>query len=104
MSLLVVRWAPTEVPKLPFELMILLLLFLQKQSLESADGDDAESVRWRLREPVAGPDGDDGGVSPAGQPPGGGWLLRRPRFFLLHGRKRRYIWSLAVPVNKASLF
>ena len=50
-----VRWAPTEVPKL---------------QLESADGDDAESVRWRLRERVAVPDGDDGGVASAGQPPG----------------------------------
>ena len=52
-----VRWAPTEVSKLP---------------LESADGDDAESVRWRLRERVAGPDGDDEGVASAGHPPGGG--------------------------------
>ena len=70
MSRLVVRWAPTKVSKLP---------------LESADGDDAESVRWRLRERVAGPDGDDGGVAPAGQPPGGGGLRRRPPFVLLHG-------------------
>ena len=65
--------AQTEVPKLP---------------LESADGDDAESMSWRLRERVAGPDGDDGVVSPAGHPPGGGWLRLRPPFVLLHGGSR----------------
>ncbi len=43
MSRLVVRWAPTEAPKLP---------------LESADGDDAESGRARLREIRIG-EGDD---------------------------------------------
>jgi hypothetical protein len=57
----VVRWAPTAVPKLPLESAELL-----------ADGDEAGSVRARLRERVSGPDGDDGGVEPASRPLGGG--------------------------------
>ena len=42
-----------------------------KLPLESADGDEAESVRARLRERVSSPCGDDEGAEPAGHPPGG---------------------------------
>jgi len=54
---LVARWAPTVAPKLP---------------LESADGEEAECVRERLRERVSSLCGDQGGVGPAGIPLGRG--------------------------------
>ncbi len=40
-----------------------------KLPLESADGEEAESVRARLRERVSSPCGDDEGAEPAGHPP-----------------------------------
>ena len=40
--------------------------------LDSADGDEAESVRARFRERASSPCGEDGDVEPAGHPPGGG--------------------------------
>jgi hypothetical protein len=43
-----------------------------KVQLDSADGDEAESVRVRFRERVSSPCGEDGEVDPAGHPPGGG--------------------------------
>ena len=43
-----------------------------KLPLEPADGDDAGSVRARLRERVSAPVGDDGGDERVGHPPGGG--------------------------------
>jgi hypothetical protein len=43
-----------------------------KLQLESADGDEVEPVRARLRGRVSSPCGDDGGVEPAGLPLGGG--------------------------------
>jgi hypothetical protein len=54
---LVVLWAPIAAPKLP---------------LESADGDEAESGRARLRERCSVPGGDDGAVELANHQPGGG--------------------------------
>jgi hypothetical protein len=42
-----------------------------KLPLDSADGDEAESVRVRFRERVSSPCGEDGEVEPAGHPPGG---------------------------------
>jgi hypothetical protein len=50
-------WASTTDPKVP---------------LDSADGDEAESVRVRFRERVSSPCGEDGEVEPASHPPGGG--------------------------------
>jgi hypothetical protein len=48
--------------------------------VESADGDEAESVRARLRERVSSPCGDDGGAEPAGRPLGrGGSVLMSSR-------------------------
>ena len=37
--------------------------------IDSADGDEAESVRARLRERVSSPWGEDGEVEPAGHHP-----------------------------------
>jgi hypothetical protein len=57
-----------------------------KLPLESADGDEAESVRVRLRERVSSPCGDDEGAEPASHPPGGGGcgaVLRSSRCILL---------------------
>ena len=48
---------PAAAPKLP---------------LGPAVGDDAESVRWRLRERVSGPDGDDAGDELGDRALGGG--------------------------------
>jgi hypothetical protein len=46
-------------------------IFLLRANLDSADGDEAESVRVRFRERVSSPCGEDGEVEPAGHPPGG---------------------------------
>ena len=43
-----------------------------KLPLGTAVGDDAESVRWRLRERVSGPDGDDAGDELGDRALGGG--------------------------------
>jgi hypothetical protein len=48
----------------------------------SADGDEAESVRARFRERVSSSCGEDGEVEPAGHPPGGGCAA----LFLSSGR------------------
>ena len=51
---------PAAAPKLP---------------LGPAVGDDAESVRWRLRERVSGPGGDDAGDELGDRALGGGGAL-----------------------------
>jgi hypothetical protein len=43
-----------------------------KVQLDSADDNEAESVRVCFRERVSSPCGEDGEVEPAGHPPGGG--------------------------------
>jgi hypothetical protein len=47
-------------------------------ALDSADGDEAESVHVRFRERVSGPCGEDREVEPAGHPPGGGFAALFP--------------------------